>query len=71
MYFYFYDRVFSAFYNKLCSWATVSYLLIYGLFLIFLAETPNLNDEMVSPILLICGEQVTMRVVFELPPSDY
>lgn len=46
-------------------------LLILGLFLIFFAETPNLNDEIVSATLLMCGEQVTMRVVLEFPPNDY
>ncbi len=48
----------------------MSSLLIFGLFLIFLADTPNLNEEIVSATLLGCGEQVTISVVLELPPSD-
>jgi len=46
-------------------------LFILGLFLIFLAEIPNLKDEIVYGILFGCGEQVTIKVVFELPPKDY
>lgn len=46
-------------------------MLILGVFLIFLAEIPKRRVEMVSARLLGWGEQVTMRVVLELPPSDY
>jgi len=46
-------------------------LFILGLFFIFFAETPNLRDDIVSARLFGCGEQVTIRVVFEFPPNDY
>lgn len=62
---------FYAFYRRLCNSATVIYLLILGLFLIFLAEIPKRSDEIVYAMLLGWGEHVTMRVVLELPPNDY
>ena len=71
MYLSFYPKSFYAFYNKFCNSATVIYLLIFGLFFIFLADIPNLKEEIVYAILLGCGEHVTISVVFELPPNDY
>lgn len=71
MYFYLSERSFYAFYSKFWSSATVIYLLILGLFFIFFAEIPNLNVDIVSAMLLGCGEHVTIKVVLELPPSDY
>lgn len=65
------ERSFYAFSNKFWSSATVIYLLIFGLFLIFLAEIPNLKEDIVSAILLGWGEHVTINVVLELPPKDY
>ena len=41
------------------------------MFFIFLAEIPNLNVEIVSEILLGWGEQVTIKLVLELPPKLY
>jgi hypothetical protein len=45
-------------------------LLIFGLFLIYLARLPNRRVETVSASLKIEGLQVMMRHVFELPPRD-
>lgn len=53
-----------------CSSWIVGYLFIFGLFFIFWAVSPNLSVETVSDMLLSCGEHVSMRVVFELPPSE-
>ena len=44
--------------------------LILGLFLIFLAKDPNQRDETVSASLYEHGDAVTIKAVFELPPSD-
>ena len=52
------------------SSATVISLLILGLFLIFLADTPNLKVEMDSEILNECGEHVTINAVLLFPPKD-
>lgn len=56
--------------SRAWSSATVISLLIFGVFLIFLAEIPKRKVEMVSARLLGCGEHVTISVVLELPPSD-
>ena len=48
----------------------VDSLLIFGLFLIFLALAPNHKVDTVSSSLNDEGEQVIMRHVLELPPSD-
>ncbi len=41
------------------------------MFLIFLAETPNLKVDIVYDKLYIWGEQVIISVVLEFPPNDY
>lgn len=51
------------------SW-TVNSRLIFGLFLTFWAFSPNLKVDNVSGRCISCGEQVTIRVVFELPPRE-
>lgn len=61
---------FSALSSKVRSSGTVSSLLIFGVFFIFLAEIPKRREEIVSAILLGWGEQVTIKEVFELPPKD-
>jgi len=62
---------FSALSNKVNNSATVISLFILGEFLIFFAEIPNLNVEIVSAKLFGWGEQVTIKQVLELPPKDY
>jgi hypothetical protein len=62
---------FSALSNKVSSSGTVIYLFILGVFFIFLADIPNLREDMVSAMLFGWGEQVTIKLVFELPPNDY
>ena len=49
---------------------TVSSLLTFGLFLIAFARMPNLRVEMVSASLNADGEQVIIRAVLALPPSE-
>jgi hypothetical protein len=71
MYFPLASSYFSDLSKSACNSATVSYLFIFGVFFIFFAEIPNLSVEIVSARLLGCGEQVTIKVVFELPPKDY
>lgn len=60
----------SAFSNNNSNSGTVYSLLTFGLFLIFLALTPNLRVESVSTSLYGEGEHVIINVVRELPPRD-
>lgn len=62
---------FSALSKRVNNYATVISLFIFGEFLIFFAEIPNLKVEIVSAKLLGWGEQVTIKQVLELPPKDY
>lgn len=54
----------------LMSSCTVSSRLIFGLFFTFCAFYPKRRVEIVSAKCISWGEQVTIRVVFELPPKD-
>ena len=63
--------IFSSDFSKsLFNSGTVYSLLTLGAFLMFLARAPNLSVLSVSASLNGWGEQVMIRSVFELPPSD-
>ena len=57
-------------FTNFCNSATVISLLIFGLFFILLALSPNLKVDKVSLSLYILGEQVIIKQVLELPPKD-
>ena len=59
-----------AFFSKPLSSVGDSSTLIRAEFLIDLARIPNLRVDRVSGSLKDEGEQLMMRVVLELPPSD-
>jgi hypothetical protein len=54
----------------LCKSSTVSSLLTMALFCTSFALAPNLKVPIVSSLLVIQGEHVMMKLVFELPPSE-
>lgn len=61
---------FSTFSSYFWSYPTVSSLLILALLVIFLADTPKRNVDMVSWRFVGWGEQVIIKVVRAFPPND-
>lgn len=60
----------SAFANNSFNSPTVYSLFTFGLFLIDFALNPNLSVDSVSEELKLLGEQVIIKQVLALPPSD-
>ena len=56
--------------KRYCSSWIESSLLIFGLFLIFLALAPNFSVEIVSSRLYLAGLQVIIKLVLAFPPKD-